>query len=92
MIETRKKPTEAEILLYRQNPKEIVWSWVSSDFELSEDFIREFKDYVDWNNIFAYQKLSKEFIIEFAGKISFNDLMYNTHVSNDVKEFCRMFI
>ena len=37
---------------------------------LSEDFIREFSDRVDWVWISIYQKLSKEFRIEFADKLN----------------------
>ena len=36
---------------------------------LSEDFIREFKDKVDWSAICRYQKLSEEFIEEFQDKL-----------------------
>ena len=37
---------------------------------LSEDFIREFQDKVEWNNISAYQKLSEDFIREFKDKLN----------------------
>ena len=36
---------------------------------LSEDFIREFKDRVNWYCISAYQHLSKEFIEEFKDRL-----------------------
>ena len=38
--------------------------------KLSEDFIREFKDKVNWVYISQYQKLSEDFIREFKGKIN----------------------
>ena len=37
---------------------------------LSEDFIREFKNKVDWNWISVKQKLSENFIREFKDKVS----------------------
>ena len=36
---------------------------------LSEDFIREFKDKVDWMLISKSQTLSEDFIIEFKDKV-----------------------
>jgi hypothetical protein len=35
------------------------------DHKLSKDFIREFKDKINWSMISKYQRLSEEFIIEF---------------------------
>ena len=37
--------------------------------KLSEEFIKEFQDKVDWHKISEYQKLSEEFIKEFKDKI-----------------------
>ena len=39
------------------------------DNDLSEDFIREFKDKVDWKYITKYQNLSKDFIREFKKEL-----------------------
>jgi hypothetical protein len=41
------------------------WYAISAYEELSEDFIREFKDCVDWYAIFEYQNISEEFCGEF---------------------------
>ena len=41
------------------------WSYISRYQELPEDFIREFKDYVDWYFISTKQKPSESFIREF---------------------------
>jgi hypothetical protein len=40
--------------------------------ELSEKFIREFQDKVDWEFISRYQKLSEDFIREFKVKVEWN--------------------
>jgi hypothetical protein len=45
------------------------WWWISRYQKLSEDFIREFQDRVDWNDISSNQKLSEGFIIEFQDKV-----------------------
>jgi len=42
---------------------------ISSCQTLSEDFIREFKNEVDWENISMYQTLSEDFIREFGKKV-----------------------
>ena len=62
--------------------------------QLSEDFIREFQNDKDliWWRISKFQRLSKEFIIEFSDKIDFECLLDNKNVSDEIKEFCRMFI
>lgn len=41
------------------------WKYISKHQTLSEEFIREFKDYVDWDEINFRQKLSKDFRKEF---------------------------
>jgi hypothetical protein len=37
--------------------------------ELSEDFIREFQDEVDWKCVSGYQNLSEKFIKEFRNNL-----------------------
>ena len=65
---------------------------ISGNENLTEDFIREFKDYLHWSTISHDHFLSKEFIIEFADKIKFKELFKNKHISKEVKDYCRMFI
>lgn len=48
------------------------WSWISKEYDLPEDFIREHADKVDWHWISCKQKLSKEFIREFADKVEWD--------------------
>ena len=44
------------------------WVLLSTNYKVSENFIREFHDRVSWWEIFAYQKLSLSFREEFAYK------------------------
>lgn len=48
------------------------WTDITSDFELSEAFIKHFQDKFDdlaWDNISGKQKLSENFILEFKDKL-----------------------
>ncbi|NCC71448.1 ATP-binding protein [bacterium] len=69
----------------RQHKKlfcQISW-WRISEFQkLSEDFIREYKDYLDWYHISCCQTLSEEFIIEFEDKVHWNCISRYQKLSN----------
>ena len=54
---------------YGIESKADTWKELSRIHNLSEDFIREFADRVDWYYVSEYQKLSESFIKEFAGKV-----------------------
>ena len=54
---------------------------------LSEDFIREFKDKVDWWYISKYQTLSEDFILEFREKIHWELLLNENKKCNLSKSF-----
>ena len=56
--------------------------------QLSEDFIREFKDKVSWTYISQYQKLSLDFIKEFKDKV---DWIYISIYQQLSLEFIREF-
>ena len=58
------------------------------DNKLSDDFIREFQDKVDWNFISKYQKLSENFIREFQDKVDWYYIAMNQKLS---KKFIREF-
>ena len=45
------------------------WSFLCHSKDISEEFIREFQDEVNWKHIYRYQKLSEDFIREFKNKI-----------------------
>ena len=65
---------------------------ISTKQILSEEFIREFQDKIDWRMISCSQKLSIKFIIEFYKRIDFQALLRNENISDEVKEFCRIFL
>ena len=48
---------------------------ISKSQRLNEDFIREFKDKVDWDYISTYQYLSENFIEEFKDYVNWNDII-----------------
>ena len=55
---------------------------------LSEDFIREFQDKVNWEYISLYQKLSEEFIREFQDKVNWEYISCFQKLSEDfIREF-----
>jgi len=55
---------------------------------LSEDFIREFQDKLDWIYISAYQKLSKDFILEFKNKVNWNYIEeYQNITEENIEEY-----
>ena len=49
-------PVSNELLSY------VNWKKISCNQDLSEDFIREFKEKLDWDWISEYQDLSEDFI------------------------------
>jgi len=47
---------------------------------------------VNWADISFEQKLSKEFIVEFIDKIDFRLILMNDYISQEIKDYCRMFL
>ena len=76
----------------RDDPGKIYWDDIVNSQKLSEDFIKEFQNYLDWWTICFFQNLSKEFIIEFFDKLNLDYLINNEFISDEIKEFCRMFL
>ncbi len=55
---------------------------------MSENFIREFKDKVDWDFISQYQRLSENFIREFQYYVNWNNISkYQILSENFIREF-----
>ena len=52
-----------------------VWSVVSAFQELSEDFMCEYKDKLDWEEISQNQRFSKEFATRFKDKIEWTHVI-----------------
>ena len=48
--------------------------------DMTEEFIRVFKDKLDWGNISGYQKLSNDFLREFKDKIHWNSFFFREDV------------
>ena len=73
----------------RANPK-ASWNWHKvSTAKLTEDFIREYQDSVDWTLISTHQKLSEPFIREFKDKLGWWCISRFQTLSEDfMKEFC----
>ena len=64
------------------------WYEVSSHKFLTEDFIREFADKVDWEWLSRYQRLSEDFIREFKDKVDWFYISEYQHLSeNFIREF-----
>jgi len=63
------------------------WPYISSNQKLSEHFIREFQDKVNWWGISYYQKLSKDFINEFSLILNPIKIIYPDN-SEEIKYFC----
>lgn len=71
-----------------QSLGDVDWTYISEFHELSEDFMREFKDKVNWDCISASQKLSEDFIREFKDKVSWNWISNYQKLSEDfIREF-----
>jgi hypothetical protein len=79
------KLTKAIIYQCTKNPKIINWAGLSRNYNLSENFMREFQDMVYWSYISKYQKtLSEDFLIEFLDRIEIRWLEGNDNVPKDV--------
>ena len=64
------------------------WLSLSTHKGLTEDFIREFADRVDWEWISQYQHLSEGFIREFADRVYWYWISKYKHLSEDfIREF-----
>ncbi|KAF2905105.1 hypothetical protein ILUMI_01089 [Ignelater luminosus] len=65
----------AEALIFSEefikefNKGEMIWYYICKRQELSEEFIRKYKDRVNWFAVSRYQKLSQDFLIEFRDRI-----------------------
>jgi len=74
-------------LVKKEIEKIIDWNKISKQ-ELSLDFIREFKDKVDWKRISYHQKLSENFIREFKDKVYWYYISWRQILSEDfIREF-----
>ena len=64
------------------------WARLSLCESLTEDFIQEFKDKVDWICISRYSHLSEDFIRKFADRVDWYYISAYQHLSEDfIREF-----
>ena len=77
------KLTQEEIEEIRKNPNGIDWHNIYYCKELSEDFIKEFKDKVVWGCISTNQRLSENFIREFQDKVLWKAISWFQNLSED---------
>ena len=64
------------------------WARLSLCESLTEDFIQEFKDKVDWTCISRYPHLSEDFIRKFADRVEWYYISAYQHLSeNFIREF-----
>ena len=56
------------------------------------NFIKKHPNSVCWETISSRYNLSKEFIQKFYNKLDFNRLMDNKNTSDEIKDFCKMFL
>ena len=67
---------------------DVNWLNVSRNIQLSENFIREFKDKVYWIEISYYQNLSENFIKEFQYSVKWNYISERQKLSEEfIREF-----
>ena len=61
---------------------------VSNKYKMSENFIREFRDHVDWKKISFRYSLSEDFIREFKNKVYWTGISFHEGLSEEfVREF-----
>ena len=63
----------------------INWEEVYSEYEVPEEFIREFVVNIDWFWVSSCQKLSESFLIEFIDKIHIEHFKYNKKTPQNLK-------
>jgi hypothetical protein len=76
--------TEEHLKAARKDPSSCNWYFFAVHYTLTEEFIREFKDYFvqKWGLVFTNQELSEEFIREFDEKVeSWAELSFSMNLS-----------
>jgi hypothetical protein len=60
-----------------ENAQYFGWDYISMFNSLPENFIREHKNEVNWQDINNFQQFSEDFFIEFADKLDINSVSIN---------------
>jgi len=66
-----------------KDANEIIWDYIAYHQVLSEDFIREFQDRLNWKDISKFSYLSKNFIIEFRDKLDLEEMLRKKKISQE---------
>ena len=56
------------------------------------NFIKKHPNSVEWSSVSSNYNLSKEFIRKFYNKLNFEHLLNNNKTSDEIKDFCKMFL
>jgi hypothetical protein len=89
-VSAAKDITEEFILKYQDRID--FYDFLSYSENLTENIIRKFADKMSWRALSLNHNFSKNLIIDYVERIDFNILMRNEKISQDIKDYCRMFI
>lgn len=81
-----------EIEQLRTLPNYYAWDNICYCYDLSEDFFLEFKDWIYWEIVSQKQILSDQFIMSNLDKLDIEALLVNNYISEQTKNYIRMFI
>ena len=86
-----KKLTKRDQKIINEHIKEmrpLDWSAICNECELTESFMREYKDKLNWSTVSRNQKLSEDFIREFQDKLEWVFISNSYYIKNKfLKEF-----
>lgn len=80
----------SDLKLERYRTNEQFWQFICLNFDLPDQFIREYKHIIDWGWVSRYQDLSNDFIREFKHKIDWEYFKHRLH-GKQKKEFEYLF-
>lgn len=63
---------------------------ISSSRNLSEEFIRDYHEELEWKHISFRQELSLEFLLEFKDRVIWDNVIKNTKIEEEAKYKCLM--
>ncbi|KAF2889656.1 hypothetical protein ILUMI_16517 [Ignelater luminosus] len=73
---------------FKKIVNELDWYIICIFRKLSEEFLREFKNYIHWQNVCMFQQLSEGFIKEFENDVDWGIISGNQKISTEfVREF-----
>ncbi|MGD1841932.1 MAG: hypothetical protein ACFB0B_13715 [Thermonemataceae bacterium] len=72
-----------------QDPNNANWKQLSKNEKLSEPFIRDNADFLDWNAVSAGQALTLSMLIDLKDKVKWKKIADNPHLDDDLKLIAR---